>query len=39
MQLGTKHSKIQGKFLKARRGIIQIQKHQGKKKFIEVLKN
>jgi hypothetical protein len=31
-QFGTKDSKIQGVILKARRGLIQVQKHQEKKK-------
>jgi hypothetical protein len=30
-QLGTKNLKIQGEILKARRGLIQVQKHQEKK--------
>jgi hypothetical protein len=38
-QLGTKDLKIQGEILKARRGLIQVQKHQGKRNFIEMLKN
>jgi hypothetical protein len=31
-QIGTKDSKIQGEILKARIGLIQVQKHQEKKK-------
>jgi hypothetical protein len=32
-QLGTKDSKIQGEILKARRGLIQVQKHQEKRRI------
>jgi hypothetical protein len=33
-QLGTKDSKIQGVILKARRGLIQVQKHQEKRRIL-----
>jgi hypothetical protein len=32
-QLGTKDSKIQGEILKDRRGLIQVQKHQRKRRI------